>query len=143
MSEFTQPEDFMDDAMPTLPRDKVCPPDHLRKGRHNRPISGWPEPGAMSDNEVGLAVANILSAPERGVDMVNLPEHYARFKIEPVRFICENKLDFFQGNVVKYIVRHDAKNGIEDIDKVIRYATMYKKFLSGDPDWWKAEERSR
>lgn len=71
-------------------------------------------------------------------DNVNLPEHYARFKHEPVRFSMENRLDAFQFNILKYTCRHDSKNGIEDIDKVIRYATMYKRFLLGDPDWWKA-----
>lgn len=74
-------------------------------------------------------------------DNVNLPKHYARFKIEPIRFICENKLDFFQGNIVKYTLRHDAKNGQEDLDKVIRYATMYKAYLAGDPDWWKVRAK--
>jgi hypothetical protein len=119
----------------------------------------WPlDAGIPVDHEAdlaGLMVANILTSAERtgqpgpkpaevdrllataAEDMVHLPKHYARFKIEPIRFICENKLDFFQGNVVKYICRHDAKNGIEDIDKVIRYAQMYKKWLQGDEDWWK------
>lgn len=70
-------------------------------------------------------------------DNVNLPVHYARYVIEPIRFICENKLDWFQGNTVKYTCRHDAKNGIEDIDKAIRYLQMYKQFLLGNPDWWR------
>lgn len=102
----------------------------------------WPPKTAgeskATDAQLGVAMANILTAPERGLDMVNLPAHYARYVIEPIRFICSNKLDFFQGNIVKYVVRHDAKNGIEDIDKVIRYAQMYKRFLMKDPDWWKA-----
>lgn len=89
-----------------------------------------------------LASLNLATAVSRGVatkgDMVNLPMHYARFKIEPIRFIGENKLDWFQGNIVKYVVRHDAKNGSEDIRKVIRYANMYLLYLAGDPDWWKA-----
>lgn len=117
----------------------------MGEGEHRE----WPlDAGIPTDNQMELplfseeqaacAMASILSAPERGVDMVTLPAHYARYVIEPIRFICENKLDFFQGNVVKYIVRHDAKNGIEDIDKVIRYAQMYKRFLMKDPDWWKA-----
>lgn len=76
------------------------------------------------------------SAPKH--DMVNLPEHYARYPIEPIRFIAENKLDWFQGNIIKYVTRWDAKNGLEDLAKVIRYATMYRLFASGDPDWWKA-----
>ena len=88
------------------------------------------------------AVLENLLAHEEHVaplqDNVNLPHHYAPFKIEPIRFICENGLNFFQGNIVKYTLRHDAKNGLEDIDKVIRYATMYRKFLAGDPDWWRS-----
>lgn len=90
------------------------------------------------------ALLNVLAAEEHlGADAVkdnvNLPHHYARFKIEPIRFICENGLNFFQGNIVKYTLRHDAKNGLEDIKKVIRYATMYHEFLAGNPDWWKAK----
>lgn len=85
---------------------------------------------------------NLATAVSRGVatskDMVNLPPHYARFKIEPIRFIAENKLDWFQGNIIKYVMRHDAKNGSEDIRKTIRYANMYLLFLQGDPDWWMA-----
>ncbi|WP_292634031.1 DUF3310 domain-containing protein [Mesorhizobium sp.] len=89
-----------------------------------------------------IASVNLATAVSRGVaspsDMVNLPPHYARFKIEPIRFIAENKLDWFQGNIIKYVMRHDAKNGSEDIRKTIRYANMYLLFLQGDPDWWMA-----
>lgn len=84
--------------------------------------------------------ANVLHYVERAVDsgdMVNLPQHYARFKIEPIRFIGENGLDWFQGNIVKYTLRHDAKNGLEDLKKARRYVDMYIAFKAGDPDWWK------
>lgn len=64
------------------------------------------------------------------------PDHYHRFPIEPIRFIVENKLDWFQGNVLKYTCRHDAKNGLEDIDKAVRYLEMYKLYLSGGTNWW-------
>jgi hypothetical protein len=70
-------------------------------------------------------------------DNVHLPKHYARFKIEPISFICENGLNFFQGNVVKYVLRHDAKNGLEDIRKAKRYLEMYEKYLQGDKEWWR------
>lgn len=76
-----------------------------------------------------------VKAPPR--DNVNLPHHYARYKIEPIQFLMENKVDAFQFNIVKYVLRHDAKNGKEDIKKVLRYAEMYLKYLSDDPDWWK------
>src|SRR6476660_9700512 len=79
---------------------------------------------------------NTLDSVEQK-DNVQLPYHYARFKFEPIKFICENKLDFFQGCIIKYVCRYDAKNGIEDLEKAIRCLEMYIKFLKGDPDWWK------
>lgn len=82
-------------------------------------------------------VMNVLSAPERLGDNVTLPHHYARFKIEPIRFSIENNLNGFQFNIVKYILRHDAKNGIEDLKKARRYLEMFIKFMEGDEDWWK------
>lgn len=88
---------------------------------------------------LGAQIANILTAADRGEDMVNLPPHYARFKIEPMHFIVENGLNWFQGNVLKYILRYDAKNGLEDLRKAQRYLTMFIKWVEGDVDWWKKE----
>ena len=50
--------------------------------------------------------------------------HYAAMKIQPVEFITANELGFLEGNVVKYICRHHAKNGAEDIKKAIHYCEM-------------------
>lgn len=100
-------------------------------------ICGMPE-GAPTTSRFPLEYAFIgggVVNVDKPSDNVVLPEHYARFKIEPITFICENKLDFFQGNVVKYVCRHDAKNGVEDIKKAIRYLQMYVKYLQGDPNW--------
>lgn len=49
------------------------------------------------------------------------PHHYTRFAIQPLTFIAENRLDFLVGNVIKYVCRHDAKNGLEDLMKARRY----------------------
>lgn len=49
------------------------------------------------------------------------PEHYSRCKIEPWDFIKANNLDFFRGNIIKYIMRYDAKNGNEDLLKARTY----------------------
>lgn len=75
-------------------------------------------------------------------DNVNLPKHYARFKIEPIRFLIENGANPFQFNIVKYAMREDAKNGLEDIRKIIRYAEMWHDFKAGDPDWWKPRDHA-
>lgn len=50
--------------------------------------------------------------------------HYKDLKIQPVEYIHTNGLDFFQGNVVKYVTRHKAKNGAQDIRKAIHYLNL-------------------
>lgn len=71
-------------------------------------------------------------------DAVNLPSHYARFKIEPIRFLVENFGPvILVGKVVKYTMRYDAKNGLEDLRKAKRCLEMLIKHTEGDPDWWK------
>lgn len=50
--------------------------------------------------------------------------HYEVMGIQPKDYIYKNKLDFFEGNVVKYISRHRSKNGEADVRKAIDYAIM-------------------
>jgi hypothetical protein len=47
--------------------------------------------------------------------------HYSTLPIEPWDFIQQNKLDFFEGNVVKYICRWRTKDGADDLRKAITY----------------------
>ena len=49
------------------------------------------------------------------------PYHYRKMPIEPWDFIQQNKLDFFEGNVVKYICRWRTKGGADDLRKAITY----------------------
>jgi hypothetical protein len=48
-------------------------------------------------------------------------DHYSRMGIQPKDYILKNKLGYAEGNVVKYVSRHDKKNGKEDILKAIQY----------------------
>ena len=57
--------------------------------------------------------------------------HYEKMKIQPVEYIHANGLDFFEGNVVKYVTRHRYKNGSEDIKKAIDYCKMILKLDYG------------
>jgi len=50
--------------------------------------------------------------------------HYAKHNIQPYTFITSNNLSFFQGNVIKYVVRYKDKNGIEDLKKIIHYCEL-------------------
>ena len=57
--------------------------------------------------------------------------HYTKCGIMPTTYIRANNLDFFEGNIVKYITRHKDKNGAEDIRKVIHYAEMILEDVYG------------
>jgi hypothetical protein len=57
------------------------------------------------------------------------PDHYSNLPIEPWDFIQQNKLDFFEGNVVKYICRWKNKGGVDDLQKAITYIN---KIISGE-----------
>ena len=51
--------------------------------------------------------------------------HYKDCGIQPVEYIHANKLDYFEGNVVKYITRHRTMGqGKKDIEKAIHYAQL-------------------
>lgn len=72
-------------------------------------------------------------APEVTDDVVVKPPHYTQFAIEPVTFIMSNGLDFWRGNIIKYVCRAGSKlyegmdaveSEITDLEKVRRYAEM-------------------
>ena len=48
-------------------------------------------------------------------------DHYKHMVIQPITYIMENNLGYCEGNVVKYISRWRAKNGIEDLFKARHY----------------------
>jgi hypothetical protein len=50
--------------------------------------------------------------------------HYKKYKIQPSKFINENKLPFAEGNAIKYIVRHSDKGGKQDLLKAMHYIEM-------------------
>ena len=44
-------------------------------------------------------------------------KHYLKYKIQPSKFVVENKLLYPEGCVIKYIVRHQDKGGKQDLEK--------------------------
>lgn len=69
------------------------------------------------------------------IDPLNKQEggnHYKDMAIQPVEFITANNLGFLEGNVVKYICRHHAKNGAEDIKKAIHYCELLLQTKYGE-----------
>ncbi len=57
----------------------------------------------------------------------SLNSHYKKHKIEPLDIIDDYKLDFYLGNVIKYILRSPYKGSeIEDITKAKNYLELYE-----------------
>lgn len=50
--------------------------------------------------------------------------HYKDLKIQPIEYIHANGLDYFEGNIVKYITRHRKKNGKQDLEKAKHYIDL-------------------
>ena len=50
--------------------------------------------------------------------------HYKDMKIQPSEFINENKLQFAEGNAIKYICRHGSKGQKQDLEKAKHYIDM-------------------
>ena len=43
--------------------------------------------------------------------------HYLKYKIQPSKFVTENRLLYPEGSVIKYVIRHQDKGGKEDLEK--------------------------
>jgi len=49
------------------------------------------------------------------------PDHYKQGKIEVIDFILDQKFNYLEGNIIKYISRYKTKNGVEDLRKAKWY----------------------
>ncbi len=47
--------------------------------------------------------------------------HYKKMAIQPIDFIYFNDIPFIEGNIIKYVLRHKKKNGLEDLKKAKHY----------------------
>ena len=94
--------------------------------KKNYPNLSWGEYKQMKEWDVENRMAKVSNKKYNFIEAYNNPidpDHYY-FEIEPWDFIHANKLDFAQGNVIKYICRYKNKNGIEDLKKAKQYIEM-------------------
>lgn len=72
--------------------------------------------------------------------IIKKPAHYERYKMEPINFIMLNDMEFWRGNIVKYVARAGFKpypnqdavqSEITDLGKVQRYCQMRINQLEG------------
>ena len=65
-------------------------------------------------------------------------DHYKDMKIQPSEFINKNKMQFAEGNAIKYICRHQKKGGKQDLEKAKHYIDMIIERDYGD-DTYKSQ----
>ena len=92
-------------------------------------ISNWVEireEGSLNDQyaEIETVRQSAWQKQEGG-------SHYKNLKIQPMQYALENKLDYAQANVVKYVTRHKEKNGKEDLLKAIHNIELMIEFYYG------------
>lgn len=56
-------------------------------------------------------------------------DHYKQLEISPAEFIYKNKLNWYVGNAIKYLVRFDKKHTetskqVEDLNKASHYIQL-------------------
>ena len=54
--------------------------------------------------------------------------HYKQLKIQPTEFIHANNIPFIEGNIIKYVIRHKHKNGLQDLVKAKHYIDLLIQF---------------
>ena len=63
------------------------------------------------------------------IDVSKQP-HYMLCEIEPIDFILANRMNYLEGNIIKYISRYKRKGGLKDLEK----AKQYLEWLIDDVD---------
>lgn len=66
-------------------------------------------------------------------DAIN-PNHYKQGSIEVIDFILDQKMDYLEGNVIKYVSRYKFKNGLEDLNKAKWYITKLIEEYNNEDD---------
>ena len=73
-------------------------------------------------------------------DSVVRPDHYTQWAVEPIVFIMQNDMEFWRGNIIKYVTRAGSKpypgqdkvqSEITDLKKAMRYCEMRINLLEG------------
>lgn len=112
-------------------RDDASPIPHDRCGRCHEEIGALtgpvptPSPNADRPTSSTTGAINALETQVGG-------SHYRNGGIQPVEYIESNHLGFCEGNVVKYVTRHQHKGGRQDLEKAKHYIDLLIELRYGD-----------
>jgi len=60
-------------------------------------------------------------------------DHYKNFAIQPAEYSYKNKMNWHQGEIIKYITRYKLKNGRADLEKARHLIDMLIEFEYDSP----------
>lgn len=84
---------------------------------------------ASESKEAVAAIAALASPSETQVG----GDHYKWMAIQPAEYAHRNGLGFLEGNVVKYVTRHDRKGGKDDLLKAIHCIQLLIEYQYVEP----------
>ena len=70
------------------------------------------------------AMQHMLATNKSALAVQVAGNHYKDLAIQPVEYIHANGIGYFEGNVIKYVSRWRAKNGIKDLEKAKHYIEL-------------------
>jgi|GEM_PF-1005409 len=73
----------------------------------------------------------LIEPPQDALDIQVGGDHYKSLAIQPVEYIHANKIGYFEGNVIKYVTRWRAKNGVKDLEKAKHYIDLLIELEGG------------
>ena len=76
-------------------------------------VEGFPHTRVEGD----LLVSNDVSMEIEPLEKTTNPYWYSRYEIEPWDFIIRNKIRGGISDIIEYVCRYDAKNGVQDLKK--------------------------
>ena len=82
-------------------------------------------------------IGEVLSEKDENYEYVDHPKHYNQGGIELVNIVDSYQLGFYEGNIVKYVVRSGKKPGnskLQDLKKAQWYLNYLIKLLEKNSD---------
>ena len=110
-------------SIDTLPLDIVTRINELiLDDKMIKPTAGW---SSINKVDLGIceAIQDWIKVNPVKKEAVNHPSHYggAENPYEVIKIVEALKLDFVEGNILKYTLRYKDKNGLEDLRKAKWY----------------------
>jgi hypothetical protein len=108
--------------------------EHNRKGKHHvlwdgvsnqMVLCGSPECNRLALLAIRQRQYSEDASPSHANERQVAGDHYAGVPVQHWDIVVMHDLDYFQGQIIKYVMRHKKKNGIQDLEKAAHFLEKY------------------